>query len=92
MEKEDEIELEKGIKDLNELVNKVPSFISRIIIISCLLLLIFAVVFLSFSYGSARVCKQVDGILDDSYVCHLDLQPKTEIDNTGKFNFQLCRQ
>lgn len=47
----------------------------RYIMIIGILFIIMLVVFLGYAYGSARVCNQLDGFLDDKLKCHLDYNP-----------------
>lgn len=75
-------EEEKGKETPQEIIDvgfKLPILspnTSKVVIITLIFLLILCVVFLGFAFGSARVCKQVDGVLDGSYVCHPNYKPE----------------
>ena len=53
----------------------------RYIMIVGLIIMIMLVVFLGFAYGSARVCNQLGGFLDDRFKCHLDCNPSSDDPN-----------
>ena len=73
--------------DIQEVVDKVPLHQRKYVVLGCLTILIALVVVLGFAYGSARVCSQVDGILDGSFVCHpnYNTKPLTIMDNNGLY-------
>ena len=62
-------EKDDGFK-MQDLVDTVPIHKRKYVVLGCLTILIISVVVLGFAYGSARVCSQVDGVLDGSFVCH----------------------
>ena len=72
-ELEDE-DITEGLKELNRFRDKFMPY-QRYIMIVGIIIMIILVVFLGYAYGSARVCNQVGGLLNNKLVCHLDCNP-----------------
>ena len=73
MEEKQEREVDLDNIDRTIKAIKLPAWIEynqRWIIFGSLLILILLIVFLGFIYGAARVCDQVDGIMDNGFYCH----------------------
>jgi len=77
MSAEEQIEEEPDI-DFNEVVRLRDRLMpyQRPIMIVLFIIMIMLVVFLGFAYGSARVCNEAGGFLDDKFECHLDCSPE----------------
>lgn len=58
-----------GLPD--KIYSKLSPGMIRIVIIICILLIGFLMAFMSYVYGAAKICQQVEGFLDEDFVCHI---------------------
>lgn len=65
--------------DITEGMDKTMRFLMpyhRYIMIGGIIILIMLVVFLGFAYGGLKVCRDLDGLLDDRFQCHPNYKPQ----------------
>jgi len=92
----DDIKIDESLESLREvrqeMWDRYPNLV-RYSIIILLIILIGLVCYASFIYGSARVCDDLDGVLDADLVCHLGYTIECKINNPNSIvpdlNFSL---
>ena len=65
----DDVSTEKFIEDMNRFRERMAPY-QRYIMVIGFTVLIILVVFLGYAYGGARVCSELDGLLDSNFKCH----------------------
>lgn len=70
----EEIDFEKTKEDIEKLRDKLAPY-QRPVLYACTIFLIVLIGFIGFAFGANMVCVQVEGFLDDSFSCHLDVYP-----------------
>jgi len=76
MEEDESKELEELKESINYIGDKMQPY-SKIILMICIVLFVFLILFMGFAGGAYKVCKQIDGFLDDSFYCHEDYYNKS---------------